>query len=82
VWLCTQERWNPEVAIMFGVATRYRRATVGSSQDNAQPANSTLHTGAVRPHIGFVESLFSISPRAGHSSLKVLEMVPAFSFIC
>jgi hypothetical protein len=22
-WMCTQERWNPEVAIIFGKATRY-----------------------------------------------------------
>ena len=52
-WLCTQERWNPEVAII-GAAARYRRATVGSSHDGAHPDNSTLHTGAVRPHTGFV----------------------------
>ena len=44
-WMCTQERWNPEVAIIFGAAARYRRATVGSSHDGAHPDNSTLHTG-------------------------------------
>ena len=65
-WICTQERWNPEVAIIFGAAARYRRATVGSSHDDAHPDNSTLHTGAVRPHTGFVGSLFFISPRMGH----------------
>jgi hypothetical protein len=32
-WMCTQERWNPEVAIIFGSAVRYRRATPGSSHD-------------------------------------------------
>jgi hypothetical protein len=25
-WLSTQERWDPEVSIMFGAAARYRRA--------------------------------------------------------
>jgi hypothetical protein len=78
-WLCTQERWNPEVAIISGAAARYHRATVGSSHDDAHPDNSTLHTGAVRPHTGFVESLFFISSRTGHDSSQVLEMLPAFS---
>jgi len=80
-WMCTQERWNPEVAIIFGAAARYRRATVGSSHDDAHPDNSTLHTGAVRPHTGFVESLFFISSRTGHGSSQVFEMLPAFSCI-
>jgi hypothetical protein len=80
-WMCTQERWNPEVAITFGVAARYRRATAGSSHDDARPDNSTLNTGAVRPHTGFVGSLFFISSRTGHGSSKVLEMLPAFSCI-
>jgi hypothetical protein len=62
-WMCTQERWNPEVAIIFGAAARYRPATVGSSLDDAHPDNSTQHTGAVRPHTGFVARLFFISPR-------------------
>jgi hypothetical protein len=43
-WLCTQERHNPEVAIIFGAAARYGRATVGSSHDDAHPDNSTLQT--------------------------------------
>jgi hypothetical protein len=43
----TQERWNPEVAIIFSVAARYRRATIGSSHDGAHPDNSTLHTVSV-----------------------------------
>jgi hypothetical protein len=77
-WVCTQERWNPEVAIIFGAAARYRRATVGSSHGDAHPDNSTLHTGAVRPHSGYVVSLFFISPRTGHSSSHVFEMLPAF----
>jgi hypothetical protein len=80
-WMCTQERWNPEVAIIFGAAARYRRATVGSSKNDARPDNSTLHTGAVRPHKGFVESPFFISPRSGHGSSQVFEMLPAFSCI-
>jgi hypothetical protein len=80
-WMCTQESWNPEVAIIFGAAARYRRATVGSSHDDAHPDNSTLHTGAVRPHTGFVGSLFFISPRTGHGSSQVFEMLPAFSCI-
>jgi hypothetical protein len=62
-WMCTQERWNPEVDIIFRAALRYRRTTAGSSLDDAHPDNSTLHTGAVRPHTGFVESHFFISPR-------------------
>jgi hypothetical protein len=78
-WICTQERLNPEVAIIFGAAARYRRAAVGSSHDDAHPDNSTLHTGAVRPHAGFVGSLFIISSRTGHGSLQVFEMLPAFA---
>jgi hypothetical protein len=73
--LCTQERWNPEVVIIFGAAARYRRATAGSCHDDAHLGNSTLHTGAVRPRTGFVESFFFIPPRMGHTSLKVLELV-------
>jgi len=38
-WLCSQERLNPEVANILGVAARYRRATVGSSHDDAHPDN-------------------------------------------
>jgi hypothetical protein len=77
-WPCTQERLNLEVAITFCVAARYRRATVGSSHDDARPDNSTLHTGAVRPQTDFLESLFFISPRTGHGSLQVLKMLPVF----
>ena len=78
-WMCTH--WNPEVAIIFGAAARYRRTTVDSSHDDAHPDNATLHTGAVRPHTGFVGSLFFISFRTGHGSSKVFEMLPAFSCI-
>jgi hypothetical protein len=49
VWLCTQERWNPKVDIIFGAAARFRRATYGSSHYDAHPDNSALHTGAVLP---------------------------------
>jgi hypothetical protein len=80
-WMCTEERWNPEVAIIFGAAARYRRATVGSSHNDAHPDNSTLHTGAVRPHTGFVGCLFFISPRTGLGSSKVFEMLSASSCI-
>jgi hypothetical protein len=45
--LCTQERWNPELVKIFGTAARYRRATVGSSKNDARPDNSTLHTGKI-----------------------------------
>jgi hypothetical protein len=48
-WLCTQQYSNTEVAIIFGAPARYRRATVGSSHDDAHPDNSKLHTGLVRP---------------------------------
>jgi hypothetical protein len=47
-WMCTQERRNPKVAIMSGAAARHRRATAGSSHDDAHPDNLTLHTRAVR----------------------------------
>jgi hypothetical protein len=77
-WLCTQERLNPEVAIILGAAARYNRATFGSSHDDAHPDNSTLHTGAVRPHAGFAGSFFFISPRAGHCSSQVLVVLPDF----
>ena len=77
-WMCTQERWNPEVAIIFGAAARYRRATVGSSHDDAHPDNSVLYAGAVRPQTGFVVSLFFTSPRTGHGSPEVIEMLPSF----
>jgi hypothetical protein len=80
-WLCTQERWNPEVAIIFGAAARYRRPTVGYSHDDAHPVNLALHTAVVRPHTGFVESLFFISPHTGHGSSQVFGMLPAFSCI-
>jgi hypothetical protein len=48
-WLCTQERLNPELVNIFGAEVRYRRAKVGSSHDDAQPHNSTLHTGKIYP---------------------------------
>jgi hypothetical protein len=44
-WLCTQERWNPEVASILGTAARYRLANLGSSYDNTHPDNSALHAG-------------------------------------
>jgi hypothetical protein len=46
-WQRTQERWNPELVNIFGVAARFRRATVGSSHDDAHPGNSTQHTGKI-----------------------------------
>ena len=64
-WLCIQERWNPEVVIILGTAACYRRAAVGSSHDDVLPDNPALHTGAVRPYPGFVESLLFISSRNG-----------------
>jgi hypothetical protein len=80
-WLCPRERWHPEVVIIFGAAARYQRLTVGSSHDDAHPDNSTLHTGAVRPHTGFVESLFFTSSRTGHGSSQVFQILPAFTCI-
>jgi hypothetical protein len=62
-WLCTQDRWNPEVAIIIGAAARLHQTTVGSSHDGAHPDNSTLRKGAVRPHIGFVGgNLLHVAP--------------------
>jgi hypothetical protein len=46
-WLCTQERWNPEVAIIFGAAARYLQATVFNSHDGAHLDNSTLPAGKI-----------------------------------
>jgi hypothetical protein len=77
-WLCTQARWNPEVAIIFGAAALNRRAAVGSCRDDAHPDNPTLHTGAVRPHTGFEGGIFFISPRTGHGSSQVFGMLSAF----
>lgn len=79
-WLCIQERWNPEVVIILGTAACCRRATVGSSHDDVHPDNPTLHTGTVRPHPGFVESLLFISSRNG-ACAQVFEMLPAISCI-
>jgi hypothetical protein len=67
--------------MIFGAAERYRRATVFSSHHDAHPDNSTMHTGAVRPHTGFVESLIFISLRTGHGSSQVFDMLSAFSCI-
>jgi hypothetical protein len=78
-WLCTQERLKQEDAIIFGTAARYRRAKVGSSHDGAHQDNSTLQTGVVRPHTGFVGSLFFISFRTSHGCFQVFEMLPVFS---
>jgi hypothetical protein len=50
-WQSTQERLNPEVAIICGSAARCRRAAVGCSHDDAHPDKSTLHTGAVRSQL-------------------------------
>jgi hypothetical protein len=79
-WQCTQERWNPEVAITFSTATRYQWAIVFSSHYDTHPDNSAQHTGKIQAHSGFVMNLFFISPRTGHR-LKVFEMLRAFSFI-
>jgi hypothetical protein len=46
-WLCTQVHWNPELVKIFGAEARYRWATVGSSNDDAPPDNSALHTGKI-----------------------------------
>jgi hypothetical protein len=43
-WLCTQERLNPEVAIILGTAARYNRVKVRSNHNDANPGNSALHT--------------------------------------
>jgi hypothetical protein len=45
-WLCIQERWNPDVAIIFFASARYFRAKVNRSDYDAHPYNSTLHTKA------------------------------------
>jgi hypothetical protein len=75
-WLWTQERMNPEVVIIFGTVACYRRAAVGSSHGDVHPGNWRCTRGAVRPHSGFVVSLFFISPRTGHSSSQMFEMLP------
>jgi len=78
-WLCTQERWNSEVVIVFGTAARYRQDIVGSSHDDAHSDNSALHTGAVRPHSGFVKKPLHIAPYG--PSFASEQMLSAFLFI-
>jgi len=51
--LCVEKRWKLEVVIIFGAAARYRRATAGSSHDDAHPDN-------FRPNTGFVVFFFFI----------------------
>jgi hypothetical protein len=68
-WLCSQERWNSEATIMFSAATRYLRATAGSSHDDAHS------------NTGFAGSLFITSPRTGQGSSQVSEVLPDFSCI-
>jgi hypothetical protein len=70
-WLCIQERYNPEATIILGAAALFRRAIVGSSHDDAHTDNLALHTGAVRPHTGFVGKICFTSPRMGHGSSQV-----------
>jgi hypothetical protein len=43
-WLRAQERWSPEVVIIFGTAVCYRRATVGSSRGGAYPDKLERYT--------------------------------------
>jgi hypothetical protein len=66
-WLCTQEHYNPEVAIVFGKAARYRLAAVSITQ------RFTHRGGSFLSHFGFVENFFFISPRT-----QVLKKLPAF----
>jgi hypothetical protein len=80
-WLCTQERWNPGIVIIFGAAAGYCRAAVGSSHGDAHPDDVPVHTEAAHPHTGFVGSLFFKSLRTGYGSLQVFDMLPAFSCI-
>jgi hypothetical protein len=68
--LCTQKRWNPEVVIIFFSGQRLCLRALGYF--------AAAH-GAVRPNTGFVGSLFFISPRTGHGSSKVFEVLPNFS---
>jgi hypothetical protein len=43
-WLFTQERLNPEVAIIFSTAARYNRVKFRSNYNDSNPGNSALHT--------------------------------------
>jgi len=49
----------------IGTAARCRRATVGCTHNDVHLDNPVLHTGAVRPRPGFVESILVITPRSG-----------------
>jgi hypothetical protein len=60
-WLCTQERWNPEGAIIFYTAACYRRALVGKIRDDAHPDNSAPHAGRACLLTGLVGNLVFIS---------------------
>jgi hypothetical protein len=62
--MCTQECWNPEVAIIFGAAARYCRATVGSSRDGAK--HLYFSVGPSRQS----EALVWLPRRAGSSGIS------------
>ena len=67
-WMCTQEHWNPEVAINLA----RRHATAGLQLAAVMMTRIRIiqrcTRGRFAPHTGFVESLFFISPRTGHGS--------------
>ena len=79
-WLCTQERWNPEVASIFGPAARYRRDNVGSSHDDAHPDNSGLTQGYNLLFSAAHQQLFS-SPAAAASRRRGNDLGTAIKYL-
>jgi hypothetical protein len=67
--LYTQERWNPEAALIFGTAARYLRDAVGGIQDDEDIDSSTVLSEADYSNSGFVENHSFISPRTGPCSI-------------
>jgi hypothetical protein len=63
-----------------GFCTKLRAPHRGTSLNSCVCGanNSALHTGAVRPHTGFLKSLFFISPRMDDASSQVFEILPDF----
>jgi hypothetical protein len=75
-WLCTQERWNPEVAIMYGAVVIYRRKLEAVMMTRIRIIQCCIRGGF--PHTCYLESPFFILSRTGHGSSQVFEMLSAF----
>jgi hypothetical protein len=78
-WRCTQERWDPEDAIIFGMAARYAGLQLAVVQKIRIRIVKPFIRGRFAPIPAFLESHFHIAP---HGPLpQVLELLPVFSCI-